>query len=147
MEPYSSRLDVCYDELASCPALIKVGGIDCTTSGAQEFCAKSCKVCGNAPRKRSADECSDELATCSALVGNGGMDCTTSGAQEFCAKSCNACEAVRRKRSGDDTVTIDSDNCYDELASCSALIANGGMDCTKAGAKEMCRKSCDSCLN
>ena len=37
--------ETCYDDIASCTALIKAGGMDCSTSGAREFCRESCNVC------------------------------------------------------------------------------------------------------
>ena len=118
-------------------------------SGAQDFCRKSCDSCSSVKRKRSvtvvnSDDCYDELATCSTLIDNGSMDCSKSGAQDFCRKSCNTCSTERKKRS-DDVTVVDSDDCYDELASCSALIGNGGMDCSKSGTQEFCKKSCKTC--
>ena len=38
----------CYDEIASCPALIEVGGMDCSKSGPRDFCRESCQMCGDA---------------------------------------------------------------------------------------------------
>ena len=145
--------------------LIKNGGMDCTKSGAQDFCRKSCNVCQIPRKKRSAsegkslddtvtittDDCYDELVSCTALIGNGGMDCTRSGAQEFCRKSCDVCLTTRKgadKSLGlDDNVNPTSDGCYDESAACSALIGNGGMDCSKSGAQQICRKTCNTCKN
>ena len=37
----------CYDEIASCPALIEVGGMDCSRSGARDFCRESCQICSD----------------------------------------------------------------------------------------------------
>ena len=141
--------DNCYDELASCSALIAKEAMDCSKSGAQDFCRKSCGSCSSVKRKRSitvvdSDDCYDELATCSTLIDIGSMDCSKSGAQDFCRKSCNTCSTDRKKRS-DDVTVVDSDDCYDELASCSALIDNGGIDCSKSGAQEFCKKSCKIC--
>ena len=47
--------DDCVDELMSCAALIDNGGMDCTTSGAQDFCKKSCNACDNASRRKRAE--------------------------------------------------------------------------------------------
>ena len=73
------------------------------------------------------------------------MRCRDIGAApEFCRKSCG-CKKLpeaRRKRSDDITV-VDSDDCYDHLASCTALIKNGGFDCKTTGGLEFCKKSCD----
>merc|ERR1719232_1246586 len=81
--------DDCYDELSSCSALIQNGGMDCSQSGAQDFCRKSCDSCGASRKKRSGletkkiDVCYDELAYCATLIKIVGMDCSKSGAQEF----------------------------------------------------------------
>ena len=47
--------DDCVDELTTCAALISNGGMDCTTSGAQDFCKKSCNACDNASRRKRAE--------------------------------------------------------------------------------------------
>ena len=90
--------DDCYDEIATCAARIENGTLDCTKSGVQDFCRKSCKSCGVARKKRGdditvvdSDDCYDEHANCKALIGNGGIDCSKSGGQEFCKASCKAC--------------------------------------------------------
>ena len=91
------------------------------------------------------DVCYDELAYCEKMVEIGSINCQNSGVT-FCAQTCNACgSALRGDKSLDDITVINSDDCRDELASCTALIGVGGMDCSTSGAQHWCRKSCNTC--